>query len=161
MTRFIAFTAMMGQAVFDGTKTETRRIVKGQGKRVPDLSGCRYIPGLEYYVKEPWQALKKFDHLAPREILYDFSHVRHGCGQWDARNRHARVMAEWMCRSAIRVIDVYAEKLRDITENGAIAEGFGSRHEFYRTFEEIYGASVPMDDWVWVVRFQARKLDGW
>lgn len=58
----------------------------------------------------------------------------------------------------IRVRSVHLERLRDITEEGAIEEGFKSVQEFKQFWNSIYGMNAwDQNPWVWVIKFEVIK----
>lgn len=83
-------------------------------------------------------------------------------------------MPRWASRLTLDVVSVRVERLQDITEADALAEGFApgtedllggavarlsARDYFQNTWQEIYGfASWDANPWVWVVAF--RKSEG-
>ena len=53
----------------------------------------------------------------------------------------------------IKILDCHQEKLGDLTEEGAKAEGFNSIDEYLDYFEKVNGTKDP-DTMVWVVKFE-------
>ena len=64
-------------------------------------------------------------------------------------------MPRWASRTVLDVLDVRVERLQDITDEGARAEGFASRVAFIETWDAIY-PSMPFhaDPWVWRIEFK-------
>jgi hypothetical protein len=78
-------------------------------------------------------------------------------------------MPRWASRISLRVTDVRAERLQEITHVGALAEGvepdepgFNARVPFARLWDQINGkragASWADDPWVWVVKFEVAEV---
>lgn len=64
-------------------------------------------------------------------------------------------MPRWAARYLLDVADVRIERLQDISEEDAQAEGFASRAEFLAAWAAIYGQqSVAAKPWVWVTTFK-------
>jgi hypothetical protein len=173
----ITFGSPMILAILDGRKEETRRPKKGDKPR--------YQVGDRVCVKEAWRTLKKFDHLRPSHLnLYE--PIRYGAdsearppgmvaeSEW-GRYRHARFMPEWASRLTIEITSVQAERVQEITEEGAMAEGVASVYDlalhpdgtaiglaaggaFAALWESIYGPGAwERNDEVWVYGFKVVK----
>ena len=52
------------------------------------------------------------------------------------------------------ITNIRIERIEDITEQGALAEGFGSRESFLAYFYRLYPAIKGLNPWVWVVEFK-------
>jgi len=90
------------------------------------------------------------------------------------------LMPKWACRICLKVTDVRAERLLEITEEDAIAEGVlfheenelyhdyidldgfhfvNAKRSFYTLWESINGKdSLKADPWVWAYTFEACKI---
>jgi len=135
----IPFSVEMVQALLAGRKTQTRRMLKPQpipelcwrdaARRYPISTGwgsVPFAPGDRLYVREPWQALAMHNGKMPSEIPVgsDVLYVADRPDMlWDARKRHARFMMRWMSRLTLIVTDVRVERVQDISEEDAKAEG--------------------------------------
>ena len=131
----ILFNTPMVQAILAGNKTQTRRVVtpqpQGDTAEIVKDDGCffaiisgnghfdpffpRYKPGDVLYVRETWL---KVPGLPP--FLYKASCHDGSTRKW----RPSIHMPKEAARLFLRVTDVRVERLQDIDENGAIAEGF-------------------------------------
>lgn len=136
--RPILFSAPMVQAILDGRKTQTRRVVKvDQNKYVEDgvwKSGDEYMAHL-FMDYSAWHQAKikcpygiKGDYLWVRETFWKEGHYV----RYRADGRHTSEYARWkpsihMPRVASRIDllikDVRVERLHDISEEDSKAEG--------------------------------------
>lgn len=208
--RPILFTPENAQKVFDGVKTQTRRIVKlpsllwdypqmnGHGMAVfldstranpydnaLDVA-CPYgQPGDRLWIRECWADVNtesgpafqyrsgflKFcqDEVFPVEYArYPGSQFTMWCsdlmrGEPDHRWRSAMHMYRYACRTVVELTEVRVERVQEITEEDAKAEGcephFPSgvdgkiyRRPFNCLWESIHGTgSWEMNPWVWVL----------
>ena len=142
------------------------------------LNPCPYgQPGDRLWVREAWKAHTTFDHLPPRGIPR--SHVWYMADEGykaESRYRHARFMPRWASRILLDVTAVRVERLQDISEADAVAEGCkpirpelvqdgliarpgrSAVEEFRPVWEEIHGeGSWDANPFVWVVTF--RRID--
>lgn len=185
--RPILFSAPMVRAILDGRKTQTRRVVKmgrwrladGVEEFAPPLTDCPYgAPGDRLWVRETWAAHRHEDSLPPRdcsrEVRFYFEcHKRqHGSNPRIGKWRPSIHMPRWHSRITMAITSVRVERLNDISEADAIAEGilksgdgwrgadglpwFASPVGAYRSlWESINGAgSWDANPWVWVVEFK-------
>jgi hypothetical protein len=183
-SRPILFSAAMVRALLNGTKTQTRRIVKPQ----PPANACHWkecsagqwlsrdygqqwkcpqgVAGDTLWVKETWAAqLLKLRTVKPTEIPnwerinYAADHTADdmdGLGPW----RPSLFMRRWMSRITLEIVSVRLERLQDISEADAVAEGcaatyslagynvLGSGGSIQFVVEEFVGG-IPKagDDW--------------
>lgn len=197
--RPILFSAPMVRALLAGTKTQTRRVVKGidpanldstmtkaQWRQVnrdrPVSFGPTYFcpygqPGDRLWVRETWafgiHALAaKRDEDGP--FVYAADGTTHGrlCERW----RPSIHMPRHACRLILEITGVRVERLHEISEADARAEGCpftwdGKQYEpplpqvdswqgygrasFSLLWSQINGAdSWTANPWVWVVEFR-------
>ncbi len=66
----------------------------------------------------------------------------------------AKRMPRWASRIALRNESVRIERLMDITDEDAHAEGFGSREAFLNAIRSIYDLADDANPWVWVIEFK-------
>lgn len=192
--RPILFSAPMVRAILDGSKTQTRRIVGGHSIRQPGvfigLTGpdaeqinfdtesaewycdggfwhkrCPYgQPGDRLWVRETFTATRDREAILYRADPFYADMPRGDLGRdWDwTPSIH---MPRWASRILLEVVGVRVERLQDISEDDAIAEGCqwdeDDNHEvdpvsMYRElWEQINGAgSWDANPWVWVVEFR-------
>ncbi|MBH3364829.1 MULTISPECIES: hypothetical protein [Pseudomonas] len=195
--RPILFSAPMVRAILEGRKTVTRRAVKiqprtkgdigsyGQGQpfiRHPDPTKrnpeCPYgRPGDRLWVREAWAADAQLDGIAPRDlsqgepIMYpaDGSVRQTGCAMISqGRGRPSIHMPRWASRILLEITAVRVERLQDISEDQAEAEGMNFLRHIPDADETLTAAqlfeclwsSISGDEswtgnpWVWVVEFK-------
>jgi hypothetical protein len=195
--RPILFSGPMVRAILDGRKTQTRRVVNPQpthrmieglahvtrGMDPSDDGAVWYDgdcigPGREVrapwsvddvlWVRERWTAPREFDRCPPRLIPKDARFLYGADGYTGSlRLRPSIHMPRWACRLTLRVESVRVERLHDISEEDAIAEGFvadippdplrgGTAADWFaETWQNINWKKHPWDSnpWVWVVTF--------
>ena len=176
----ILFSAPMVRAILDGRKTQTRRILKPQppaeysllGIYAPHLTAvwhCEptgtkdksarlpYAPGDVLWVREAFRTHEGgtirdpgsgfvIDHIDP-EIVYKADRTTPG-GRW----KPSIHMPRWASRITLRVTAVKVERLQDISEDDAKAEGIlvgEPLPEIPESIGDIYhnGVTDPMDGW--------------
>jgi len=183
--RPILFSAEMVRAILDGRKTQTRRAIKP----VPTFNGggachdadalqqdyvepywvfpetCKYgQPGDLLWVRETWAR-----HASGVDYAADFAAVsRPQAGPW----RPSIHMPRWASRITLRITDIRVERLQDISEDDARAEGCdparwidetdvgmeGYREGFAKLWNKINGPGAWEENpWVWVVAFERVK----
>lgn len=138
--RPIIFSAPMIRALIDGRKRMTRRVLSPQlqiafaGKeaivrRHPHQKGIGWDDVKRLWVREAWRTEARYDGSPPRNIPHtaivsyeaDYDHEPNdGCR---GRYRHARFMPRAFSRLTLLVESVKVERLQDISEEDAIAEG--------------------------------------
>lgn len=168
--RPILFSAPMVRALLAGTKTQTRRAVKFVSSadfetflnNVPNKTACCPYgkPGDRLWVRETH--LPKASGTIYRADFSEFEAAGLGgmYGGWKpsifCRREHSRILLE--------ITSVRVERLQDISDADAIAEGVGGdvtvtpcfAVERYRaTWESINGAgSWDANPWVWCISFE-------
>ncbi|MCM2455332.1 hypothetical protein HGO37_08045 [Rhizobium sp. CG4] len=140
--RPILFSAPMVRALLNGTKSQTRRIIKPQPTayglvplgdavinaaewQIRQSGHIRIAAGDRLWVRESWKPHSTFDHLSPRNMpestvfyLADDKYSPSG-----SRGRPGIHMPRWASRLTLSVTDVRVERLQDISEADAVAEG--------------------------------------
>lgn len=170
--RGILFSAPMVRAILSGRKTVTRRILGNQGAiigmDVPQarehiLSRCPYgAAGDRLWVRETWMPHDTDDS---RNIRYR--------ADGDVANTNlpwkpSIFMPRWASRITLEVVGVRVERLQEITNADAVAEGVDPgmgfcdfsiphhREAFERLWDEINGKRAPWasNPLVWRVEFR-------
>ncbi|GFZ67435.1 hypothetical protein PSE10B_39570 [Pseudomonas amygdali pv. eriobotryae] len=187
--RPILFSAPMVCAILEGRKTVTRREVKkpaaldclaaGFEPAFLALPGnadlCPYGKvGDRLWVRESWQADAQVNDVAPRELSHgeplhypaDGALRQTGCSMiTPGKTRPSIHMPRWVSRILLEITDVRVERLQDISEEQAKAEGpiwpvaehleMAWRVQFRTLWESINGAeNWKANPWVWVVEFK-------
>lgn len=193
--RPILFSGPMVRALLAGTKTQTRRVVKPQPDRVCpvlhlprvlDKTGTMFDvqkspygqPGDRLWVRETWAVPHRYDGHGPSNIPVHDVRVHYAASEerggllW----RPSIHMPRWASRITLEINAVRVERLQDISEADAKAEGLyqdtagrwttysaseqAREHlspvEAYRDlWEQINGpGSWDANPWVWVVEFR-------
>jgi hypothetical protein len=178
------------RAILDNRKSQTRRVVKPQPvvcpcnpiyldwKEMtlsPDAAMTRYCPygkpGDVLYVKETWAALNPHSdkpshpdskiHVMAYRADEEDRYRKFGGTLYEGPWKSPLHMPEWASRLKIVLTDVRVERLQDISEDDAIAEGcnFGCDSvDWYReTWDSINakrGYPWESNCWVWVLSFK-------
>lgn len=151
--RPILFSAPMVRALLAGTKTQTRRALKRQPEQnsaglfvldgpngfsqakatdVPSsyetLGLVRIAGGDRLWVRECWRTIIHVDGLAPREISASrpiFYEADNRPPEGRGKIRASIHMPRWASRLTLAVTEIRVQRLQDISEEDAIAEGPG------------------------------------
>jgi hypothetical protein len=173
----ILFSAPMVRAILAGKKTQTRRILPAV------VSSFKYAPGTRLWVKETWQPYEVTTPKRGRaaEVRYDadgttwthFDVPKNWRFPKAARRGNVTplFMPRWASRIMLEITSVRVERLLEITEGDAIAEGvnyealpfyshglsgYEARIAFAELWDAINGKRAPWSNnpWVWVVEFR-------
>jgi hypothetical protein len=151
----IPFSAPMVRAILAGRKSQTRRILKPQPWEGARYTGVHfssdepptwffnsprgpikvreaYAPGDRLWVRETWRTDPAYDGFPPRDLrntvplLFEADDPDRSLDRslW-GRYRHARFMPRWASRITLEATDVRVQRLQEISEEDAIAEGIG------------------------------------
>jgi hypothetical protein len=191
--RGILFSAPMVRALLDGRKTQTRRIVKE--RHLPSDENeygraCPYgVPGDRLWVRETWaiDECGKRVSLSPETWsktgwpIHRLLYAADGDARVLAWNKRVSIhMPRWASRITLEVTDVRVQRLQDISEDDAKAEGYTTawlervaeagadgplgaptqpRHWYASLWDEINGpGSWAANPWVWAISFN--RVDG-
>ncbi|MDR6946401.1 hypothetical protein J2Y39_000981 [Pseudomonas sp. 2957] len=193
--RPISFSAPMVRAILDGRKTVTRRPVKGSALKwleefVPEfvaLSANELCPfgqiGERLWVRETWYCdhneVMRGPYLKPDDL--DVSEARDdgtlvyaadGLAPYEQEQptwKPSVHMPRWACRILLEITDVRVERLQDISEEQAKAEGLrawrmtgdggysddgeSARDQFIDLWRST-GGNWDANPWVWVIEFK-------
>lgn len=137
---------------------------------------CPYgKPGDRLWVREAWSTHAMFDLLAPREIAARSVHYWVDGDVQTGKRRPGMFMPRWASRILLEVTEVRVERLQDISEADAVAEGaecievggetgvalseWSHREGFIKLWKSINGPdSWALNPWVWVVSF--KRIEG-
>lgn len=127
-------------------------------KRVTRRTGPKLYaaPGDRLWVRECWRAVELEDGTdgvryrcdgafrrieataaAAEAWVVAYNNGKHG-DNW----RPSLFMPRWASRYTLEVVDARRERLQDITEADALAEGVGSRAEFALVWDGLHGAGA-------------------
>lgn len=192
--RPILFSGPMVRALLDGRKTQTRRIVRSPEKytRIRDCGfACPYgVPGDRLWGKETWGFDRGVRHdfrpIGPRDLsgmdlrehlLFRADRETGAVPRW----RPSIFMPRWASRLTLEIAEVRVQRLQEITEEDAKAEGADCRSDlawgggigddmprwavahgysahFQRLWDEINGkragAAWADSPWVWAITFR-------
>ena len=127
----ISFSAEMVQAILNNKKSETRRIPTAMWRKVEVgdrlwvkelFQKCSCAICRQYWPKKPPLSEEGRIHYP----TYEASHHGPSGLVWTS----SRFMPRWTSRITLEVASKRIERLRNITENSAWAEGFKSRANF-------------------------------
>lgn len=150
--------------------------------RVGFTQECPYgQPGDRLWVREAWRTYESLDSCKPRNIIPGAG-IQYEAGGTNlsgdggkylfgaGRLRPSMFMPRWVSRITLEIVSVRVERLQDISEQDALAEGVNVHSDHHgkpRTsiyspvqayadlWESINGAgSWEANPWVWVVEFK-------
>lgn len=202
----ILFNTDMVRAILDGRKTVTRRCVKFLNGKNPNWTGyvkdglmlyngtnepcikpCPYQLGDILYVRETWSEHYTADSNGKLVYCYkaDGTNLKSECLPGENNRWYPSIhMPKEAARIFLKVNGVRVERLQEITEEQAKAEGanwkngknVGFEEKMRRSavdrFAEIWNSTIKKSDidrygwdaspWVWVIEFeQCEKPEGW
>lgn len=172
----ILFGTEMVKAILDNRKTVTRRpiknnpvectskVVNGVCKLFDDKGGfylsddyvkarSPYQVGDILYVRETWGE-DNHNYLYRADFSDEDLEKLNKIMRW----RPSIHVPKKVARIFLRVTGVRVERLKEITEEQAISEGFNSRAEFISEFLKIY-PSCTEDSFVWVIEFERVEVE--
>jgi hypothetical protein len=185
----ILFSGPMVRAILDGRKTQTRRVVL-RPERYERIRDCSFaspygVPGDRLWVRETWFPDPPIDGTWPGDAAWNHDRTIEGvpakyrspkhcifAASWDGIPlawRPSIHMPRWASRLALEVTEVRVQRLQEITEEDAQAEGFRDRYDaaptgekdtaaevFREAWDEINGKRGPWasNPWVWAISFR-------
>lgn len=118
--------------------------------------GLRTEVGDRLWVREAWRTLQKFDDLSPRHLADDRSKVTYEADPerkntlWAfGRLRASMHMPRWASRLTLEVTGVKVERLQEISEEDALAEGVC---QFVEDGDKVGWGNLAADDRAAIVR---------
>jgi len=165
----ILFSGPMVRAILEGRKTQTRRGIRNPGRldglMLPGEAAqwCPYgHPGDLLWVRETFAKRYADAERDPADgIVY---RVDGGC-VIEPRWTPAIHMPRWASRITLRITDVQVQRLQEITESDAAAEGCcttwddypkQNREAFAELWDKINGKRAPWasNPWIWAISFE-------
>lgn len=200
----------MASATWNGLKTQTRRIVKNPNSSFVYFEGNR-VAKLHMFnelVKDPnlaqyfcpfggvgdliWVRENLFNDgddswmYENTEFVTEYININDYPEEWRNRNQHRATipsihMPKWASRMTLEITDVTVERLQDISEADAIAEGIKKiswserdyawknyrdndstfqtpEASFWSLFEAVSGVGVfNINPWLWVIKYKTHK----
>lgn len=197
--RPILFNAAMVRALMDGRKTQTRRIAKVETCDTRPLGGASvfitpsgfYVPrtpqdhvsycpygqsGDKLWVREAWRTTGDDGRcndmpprdLQPHQVWYEADGVA-AISEFVGKYRPPMFMPRWASRIMLEITSVLVERVQDISEDDAKAEGAAPsivgtdlEHLKYRAgFQSLWdsinakrGFGWETNPWLWVIKFK-------
>lgn len=179
--RPIIFSGPMVRAILDGRKSQTRRVLKPQPHWVRDRvmvwknrAGLLHThsglakPGDKLWVRETWTQPAYRPSTAgidPDLVLYRADHPEIDTVRW----RPSIHMPKWAARIWLTVTEVRVQRVQDISEEDARAEGvpgtwaidesgnrsLSHRLRFSQVWDSIHGpGAFERNDWVAAISFE-------
>ena len=174
----ILFNTEMIQAILAGNKTQTRRVVPNDvylGFDHESTYMARYQPGDILWVRETWAFVDGHDYQTRDFYLYKATDKEAADNIGIDRWRPSIHMPREAARILLRVTNVKVERVQDISEKGAQAEGVEKlpngalcgtyRRGFEVLWDKLYGnLKGGIDSWdenpfVWVYEFERLSKD--
>ena len=180
----ILFNGKMVRAILDGRKTCTRRVIKHNVDAIlnspyhmehPEVEDawlikklCRppYEPGDIMYVRETWGGLpvNEAGHFRGHPIYYYRADGDLRPEGWRGAWHPSIHMPKEAARIWLNVTDVRVERLQDMTDDDAEAEGCFDYTSTALGFPDIWDSTIKKSDrdryewvanpWVWVIEFE-------
>ena len=174
--RPILFSTPMVQAIFEDRKTQTRRVVKlpkgvdaERWRKDLIMTDSPYKLGMVLWVRETFAIRESKIHGS---IKYAYRADGFLVDDITPHESNRVIVSGWKpsifmpreaCRLYLGVVDVRCERLHEITEDDAEAEGFDSRAHFEGLWEHLNakrGYGWDVNPFVWVVDFKRTKREG-
>lgn len=151
---------------------------KNGGHLVGPVPGPRYFKGQVLWVREAWRVRADLDGVKPRDLAPSVpwycatgsgfgDEEPSGCAGGLGKKRPGMFMPRWASRITLVVTDVRVQRLQEISEEDAKAEGItepkpimgtaGYVAAFSYLWDEINGKRWPWTDsnpWVWAITFR-------
>lgn len=155
--RPILFSAPMIRALLAGRKKQTRRVLANGETGEPPTKSPRFAVGDRLYVRELWRTGLAYDDLPPAQmggdepIRYEVDGNVEAYGGVPERGwgrlRQGMHMPRWASRLTLTVTDVRVQRLQDISESDAVAEGCFKGKASGRVFESEASMHLGGEQW--------------
>lgn len=172
----ITFMGAMVRAILDGRKTQTRRPLKvdhdkarvnpDTGMLEVETESIGWVEPRVRYAQEHWYYIKENivhdDDGIARYQADDAPVFGNPEWRWKRGDCPARHMPTECARMAVYITNVYGQRLLDISENDAVAEGVGSRKDFLLLWDGMYGGTPNAskhNPFVWVYAFVPKSRE--
>lgn len=177
--RPIIFSAPMVRALLGGRKTQTRRVLDNKRavmrERDDALDCVRFYVGDRLYVREackPIPGSKPGGYFVPGSPFFGvdwFYRADNNCPIWaNGKWRPSIHMPRWASRLTLTVTEVRVQRLQDISEEDAVAEGVSGsdwngegpryRPAFHALWNSLHGPDAwDANPWVVAVSFTVRN----
>lgn len=148
--RPILFSAPMVRAILNGTKTQTRRVVKDRHiDAAPPACFFQWLrerctygqPGDRLWVRETWQVVDGSERArrivtdpSPSRGWIEYAATVHPGHEPPPRWRPSIHMPRWASRILLEITAVRVERLQDISGEDAVAEGIARDGDGYERF---------------------------
>jgi len=173
--RQIIFSGEMVRAILEGRKTQTRRVIKPQPIDKLWMAVCPYGErGWRLWVRESWRPAdlgrvpgerQPIQYRADEATLERHYHVAPAAYfPGEAKWRPSIHMPRWASRITLEVVAVRVERVQDIREDDAFAEGIcggdwlgdpvGEFAKLWDTLNQSRGFGWSVNPWVWVIEFK-------
>ena len=181
----ILFNTEMVRAILEGRKTCTRRLVRflpGEnpqwtgyirdglmlynGRNEPCIIKVPYQPGDTLYVRETWCGLpvNEAGHMRGHTIYYYKADGELRPKGWRGTWHPSIHMPKEASRIWLKFTDVRVERLQDMTDDDAEAEGCFDYTSTALGFFDVWDSTIKKSDldrygwnansWVWVIKFE-------
>jgi hypothetical protein len=127
-------------------------------------------------VRETWAVGTGYDHIKPSDLTPNFCKVGYAAddGVRGCRKRPGIFMPRWASRITLGISDVRIQRLNEISEDDAIAEGvdavnmadiprqasWSRKQDFSRLWDHINGAGAwDQNPWVVAISFSVHKIN--
>ncbi len=149
----LIFQAHSVKAMLAGRKTQSRRIVKPQPFSDWSIPPARFKTGGELYVKEAWlECNGRFEIYYKADIAAMYSDG----GKW----KNPLFMPERASRLTLTLTNLRCERINQITEPDAIAEGYASIADFRAAWDKMHGeGAFDAGGWVWALTFDVTRKE--
>lgn len=153
--RPILFSGEMVRAILAGRKTQTRRVIWA----IRRVTGCPYgEPGDRLWVRERFYVQPELwaEGHGPQPVEYA-ADVADPRMVEDYVGKPSIHMPRWASRITLEITGRRMQRVQDISEADAAAEGVGSREEFAALWDAINvkrGYAWVTNPLVWVIEFK-------